>query len=210
MQEKSLLFFLLTVAGISLSGVMMPGPVFAATLARSTNSRFAGSFIAIGHGIVEFPLMVLIYFGLYHLFQTRSVKIALGIIGGVVLIYLGKDIFNLKKAVKVNFKKNNPGSKATLTGALTSLFNPYFILWWITVGTVLIMRSTVFGVAGFVLFGIVHWLCDFLWYSFVSLGAHHSGKMWGEKVQIFLYGISSLLLIFFGTWFVISSIKWMI
>jgi len=175
-----LLFFLLTVIGISLSGVMMPGPVFAATISKSFNSKFAGSFVAIGHGIVEFPLMFLIYFGLYNFFQNQFVRIFLGIAGGIVLIYLGKDIFHLK----------------------------YFVLWWVTVGTTLIIKSASFGLIGFFLFGVVHWLCDFFWYSTVSFVAHHSGKIWGEKAQLLLIGVSSLLLISFGVWFIVSSLRW--
>jgi len=201
-------FFLLTVIGISLSGVMMPGPVLAATLSKSWKSKFAGSFVAIGHGIVEFPLMFLIYFGLYNFFQNQSVKIFLGIAGGVVLIYMGKGIFNLKNTTQSSFK-DNPTSKATIAGAITSLLNPYFILWWVTVGTALIMRSTTFGFIGFILLGIVHWLCDFTWYSLISIGVHHSGKLWGRKAQLLLNGISSLLLIGFGIWFIVSSFKWM-
>jgi len=202
-----LLFFLLTVIGISLSGVMMPGPVFAATISKSFNSKFAGSFVAIGHGIVEFPLMFLIYFGLYNFFQNQFVRIFLGIAGGIVLIYLGKDIFHLKSAVKASFQEN-PTSRATLAGAVTSLLNPYFVLWWVTVGTTLIIKSASFGLIGFFLFGVVHWLCDFFWYSTVSFVAHHSGKIWGEKAQLLLIGVSSLLLISFGVWFIVSSLRW--
>ena len=61
--------FLVKVAGISLSGVMMPGPVFAVTVAKSYKSRFAGIKIALGHALVEIPLMLLIYFGFGRFFQ---------------------------------------------------------------------------------------------------------------------------------------------
>ncbi|MBE0477525.1 LysE family transporter [Candidatus Aerophobetes bacterium] len=199
--------FLLTVALISLSGVMMPGPVLAATIAKSGGSKFAGSYIALGHGLVEFPLMFAIYFGLYNFFQNNLIKITLGLVGGVVLIYMGKGIFNLKKEAEITIKDNNT-STSTLTGAITSMLNPYFILWWVTVGTALIMRSALFGLLGLILFGVVHWLCDFIWYSSVSYGVYRSGEIWGKKVQIVLLGISSLLLIGFGTWFIISSFKW--
>lgn len=201
--------FLLTVAGISLSGVMMPGPVLAATIAKSWKSRFAGSFIALGHGLVEFPLMLVIYLGFYNFFQNHLVKIILGLVGGTVLIYMGKGIFNLRKEAKVSLQDNHT-SKATIAGVITSALNPYFLLWWITVGTALIMKSVIFGILGFVLLAVVHWLCDFVWYSLISYGVHRSGKTWGKKVQMTLLGISSVLLIGFGAWFIISSFKWMV
>lgn len=202
--------FLLTVAGISLSGVMTPGPVFAATVARGWKSKFAGPFIAIGHAIVEIPIMLLIYFGFYSFFQSQSIKIILGLVGGIVLIYMGRGIFNLKKSDAGKIKDNDPSSRTTVAGAITSLFNPYFILWWVTVGAALIMRSTAFGILGFALFGIVHWLCDLVWYSVVSYGVHRSKRVWGRKIQLILYGVSSGLLFGFGVWFIISSFKWMI
>ncbi len=204
-----MLLFSLTVMGISLSGVMMPGPVFAATVARSWQSKFAGSFIAIGHGLVELPLILLIYFGLHNFFQNNSIKIILGITGGLVLIYMGKGIFNSKK-VSQAVSQDKATSKATMAGAITSILNPYFILWWVTVGTALIIRSAIFGVLGLVVLGIVHWLCDFIWYSLISCGLYYSGKIWERKVQLILLKVSSLMLISFGIWFIISSFKWMV
>ena len=55
--------FLLTATAISLSGVLAPGPMTAATLAAGTRSRHAGAIIALGHGVVEFPLMLVIIAG---------------------------------------------------------------------------------------------------------------------------------------------------
>ena len=54
--------FLGSVMLISLSGVLMPGPLFAVTIQKSAKSKIAGALIAVGHGLVEFPLMFLIYF----------------------------------------------------------------------------------------------------------------------------------------------------
>ena len=54
--------FLLSVVVISLSGVMMPGPLFAVTVAKSYKSQLAGMQIALGHALVEIPLILFIYF----------------------------------------------------------------------------------------------------------------------------------------------------
>ena len=64
MLVEKMWFFLLTVAVISLSGVMMPGPMFAITVAKSYKSASAGSLVAIGHGIIKISLMILIYIGM--------------------------------------------------------------------------------------------------------------------------------------------------
>ena len=77
--------FLLSVVVISLSGVMMPGPLFAVTVAKSYKSQFAGVQIAAGHALVEIPLMLLIYFGLGRFFQYELVQLTLSLLGGLVL-----------------------------------------------------------------------------------------------------------------------------
>ena len=61
---------LLSVIVISFSGVMMPGPVFAVTLTKSYKSPWAGTQIALGHAVIEVPLILLIYFGFAQFFQN--------------------------------------------------------------------------------------------------------------------------------------------
>lgn len=81
--------FLLSAVTISLTGVMGPGPITAATLAAGARHRHAGLTLAVGHAIVEFPLLVLIVAGLGRFFQIEGVKIAIGLVGGGFLIVLG-------------------------------------------------------------------------------------------------------------------------
>ena len=58
-----LVAFLLEAVLISLSGVMAPGPMTAAAVGAGSESPRAGALLAVGHGIVEFPLMVAILYG---------------------------------------------------------------------------------------------------------------------------------------------------
>jgi len=76
--------FLLSVVIISLSGVMMPGPMFAVTVAKSYRSQLAGIQIALGHAMVEIPLILLIYFGLAQFFQHEVVRLVLNLVGGAM------------------------------------------------------------------------------------------------------------------------------
>jgi len=54
--------FLLSTVAISLSGVMAPGPITAATLAAGARGRHAGAMICLGHVVVELPLILLLAF----------------------------------------------------------------------------------------------------------------------------------------------------
>jgi threonine/homoserine/homoserine lactone efflux protein len=69
------------------------------------------------------------------------------------------------------------------------------------------MKSLSFGLTGLILFAIVHLLCDFGWFAFVSVMVHRTKSMWGGKVQRGLLIASSLLLIGFGGWFLSSGIR---
>jgi threonine/homoserine/homoserine lactone efflux protein len=94
-----------------------------------------------------------------------------------------------------------------VAGILTSGFNPFFLLWWATIGSMLIMRIIEFGVAGLIIFIIVHWLCDLVWLSLVSVVIYRTRALWGRKVQEWLFIVCSLLLVSFGLWFLVSGIQ---
>ena len=65
----------------------------------------------------------------------------------------------------------------------------------------------VFGIVGLVIFIIVHWLCDLLWLSFVSVTVYKTHSLWGLRFQEWVFIVYSLVLIGFGIWFVVSGIR---
>jgi threonine/homoserine/homoserine lactone efflux protein len=199
--------FLLSVIGISLSGVMMPGPMFAVTLAKSYKSPWAGPQIALGHAIVEIPLMLLIYFGFAQFFQHDLVRFIISILGGAMLIWLGISMFRARAEV-IERGKDLPYN-SVIAGVVTSILNPYFLLWWATIGSMLIMNSLSFGITGLAWLISVHWLCDLAWLSFVSVLVYRTHSFWGKRFQQGLFIVCSLLLLGFGGWFLISGLRLM-
>ena len=183
----------------------MPGPMFAVTVAKSYKSQFAGMQIALGHAIVEIPLILLIYFGFARFFQHELVQFILSVLGGAMLIWLGIGMFKARARV-IEVGKDLPYN-SVVAGVVTSALNPFFILWWATIGGMLIMNSLEFGITGFVLFIPVHWLCDLVWLSFVSILVYKTQSLWGKKFQEGLFITCSLLLIGFGAWFLISGLQ---
>jgi threonine/homoserine/homoserine lactone efflux protein len=196
---------LLSVVVISLSGVMMPGPMFAVTLTKSYKSPLAGAQIAAGHAVIEVPLILLIYFGFAQFFQNITVQLVLNILGGGMIIWLGINMFRARNEVVQ--KGKNLRYNAFVAGILTSGLNPFFLVWWATVGAMLIMRVLDFGAMGLALFTIVHWLCDLVWLSFVSILVYRTHSLWGKKSREWVFIGCSLLLVGFGGWFLISGIK---
>ena len=123
---------------------MMPGPMFAVTVAKSYQSPLAGISIALGHTIVEIPLILLIYFGFARFFEHNMVQLILSILGGTVLIWLGITTFRIR--TKVFRQGRDVTYNPLVAGVVTSILNPFFILWWATIGSMLIMNSLEFGV----------------------------------------------------------------
>jgi threonine/homoserine/homoserine lactone efflux protein len=196
---------LLSVVVISLSGVMMPGPMFAVTLAKSFRSPWAGAQISLGHAVIEVPVILLIYFGFAHFFDNSIVQLVLSILGGGMIVWLGIGMFRSRTEVVTKGKDLPYG--AFTAGIITSGLNPFFLLWWATVGSLLVMKFLEFGAGGLIAFIIVHWLCDLFWLSFVSVVVYKTHSLWGKKLQEWVFIASSMLLAGFGIWFMVSGIQ---
>ena len=196
---------LASVVVISLSGVMVPGPMFAITVAKSYKTPWAGAQISLGHTVIELPLILLIYFGFAGFFQNSVVQLVLSLLGGGMIIWLGISMFRARAEV-VQRGKELPYN-AFVAGIITSGLNPYFLLWWATIGLLLVMKFRDFGTTGLIILIITHWLCDFAWLSVVSLLIYRTQRLWGKKVQQGIFIVCSLLLIGFGGWFLVSGIQ---
>ena len=83
-----LLAFLLEAVFISLSGVLAPGPMTAMAVGKGSDSPHAGALLAVGHGIVEFPLMVAILYGFGVLLNRDGVRVGIALVGGLFLLVM--------------------------------------------------------------------------------------------------------------------------
>ncbi len=196
---------LLSVVVISLSGVMQPGPMFAMTIAKSYKSQWAGVQIALGHAVIEVPLILLIYFGFARFFQNTTVQFVLSMLGGSMIVWLGVSMFRAR--TKVTQRGKDLPYNAFTAGILTSILNPFFLVWWATIGSMLVMKILDFGTMGLVSLIVVHWLGDLVWLSLVSVLIYRTQKLWGRKVQEGIFITCSLLLIGFGAWFLVSGLQ---
>lgn len=197
--------FLASVVFISLSGVLMPGPLFAVTLEKAAKHKTAGALIALGHGIVEFPLMFLIYFGLNQLAVIPvGVEVGVGLVGGLLMMFMGVQTYRNRH--KNNAKPEGSKQDSVIAGIWTTAANAGFILWWITIGTALIMNAKLFGLLGFSVFAGVHWLCDFLWYTVVAVLIFKSRRFWNARVQQGITFFCVAVLIGFGALFFGSAL----
>ena len=197
--------FLASVAFISLSGVLLPGPLFAVTIEKAAKRKTSGALIALGHGIVEFPLMFLIFFLLSGFEVPWYLQAGIGIVGGSLMIFMGVQTFG--KRNRVDEKRAGSLQDSFLAGIRTTAVNPGFILWWLTVGTTLLLNAKAFLLPGFLAFAGLHWSCDFIWYTSVAFLIFKSHKFWTARVHQAIMFFCVAVLIGFGAWF-FSSALW--
>ncbi len=198
--------FLVEAAVISFSGVLAPGPVTAATLAAGVRKPHAGAWIAIGHGIVEFPLMGLIMAGAGTVLASQGFRSGVGLAGGAALLAMaGLMLYGLRRPASQGAPPRT--GRPVLTGIVLTGGNPYFLLWWATVGLALSTRGMSLGVLAFGLFAVMHWLCDLVWLEALSLASNKGVGLLGPKTQRVIAIACSSAMGIFGLLFLRDAIK---
>ncbi|MHC4334538.1 MAG: LysE family transporter [Planctomycetota bacterium] len=197
----NLLFFLLQVFVISFSGAMQPGPVSATVITMGARNRYAGALLAVGHVIIEFPLMILIILGMGKLFRLEKVQVAIGLAGGAFLLLMAAQMMmsiRSKTDQQTKVLKDRP----VLAGVILSASNPYFLIWWATVGLALATRATQWGMWAFALFAVVHWSVDLIWLQILSWLSFKGSNVFGPRGQRTVILICALALLAFGLFFI--------
>jgi threonine/homoserine/homoserine lactone efflux protein len=201
-----LISFLVPAVGISLSGVLSPGPMTAATLAAGTRSRHAGAVMALGHAIVELPLMVLIIVGVGHFFKFEGVKLAIGLVGGAFLVFLGVRMVQDSRR-PIDIKPANAARNDLVAGIMMTAGNPLFLLWWATIGLGLAIQASELGLFAFVLFALIHWLCDLGWLEALSFAGFKGTRLLSDRGQRIVLLVCGLALLFFAANFFYDAAK---
>ena len=204
MDALAAVMFLGMVFLISMSGALGPGPVLAATISKGYDDGRSGLKIATGHMLIEVPLIVGIYFGLETVLRNETLLLAIGLVGGAFLIYMGADMVRSDKVGYSNGRR--AGASALTAGALTTAANPYFFLWWATVGATLITDAVEFGLIMLPIFAMVHLSVDYGWLQFVSFSVFRSKGLWSEKGHRILFIVSGAIMVIFGAYFLLSSL----
>jgi threonine/homoserine/homoserine lactone efflux protein len=129
----------------------------------------------------------------------------IGVAGGLILIYMG---FRTLKTQNEDSKRPSHSRHGSIvSGILATSANPYFLLWWATIGAALIMNASFFGFLGFSTFAVTHWSCDLLWNTFVSLTVFKTRRFWTRKIQRAVFALCSATLTAFGVLFIVSAIR---
>ena len=209
----NLIDFLFTVVIVTASGALAPGPLFFGLLMHgSRDGARAGFSCAIGHTMVEFPLVIALALGLLAAANQPVIKEVIGLIGGVGLIGFGilqvfDTIRNKPEFGTASEKRRLPRSSIILGLALTGL-NPYFILWWLTIGSILIVQALAFAaIIGVLVMYVFHVWMDYAYLTTIAHLGQKGKRVVGSRYYRLVLVAFGLVLIYYGSTFILNAIK---
>jgi threonine/homoserine/homoserine lactone efflux protein len=206
----NLLDFGVEVIVISASGVLAPGPLFFTSLLYgSRQGAHAGIKMAYGHTVVELPLIVLLAAGLFSSTLASRYAGLMGLVGGIgILVFAALQV---ACALKKDMRQKHPAVASKkgpfLAGVALTALNPFFLLWWFAVGLKLIADSQAFGfLYGIALLFVLHVWMDFAWLTATAqFAARGSSALKSKYYQLLLLGLAAIL-IYYGIYFIASSV----
>ncbi|MFZ2472926.1 MAG: LysE family transporter [Methanothrix sp.] len=189
---------------IGLTGALAPGPTLVATVNSSLKEGWkAGPKVIAGHALVETLIFLLIIGGLADAMKEYSRAIALA--GGLALIIFGLMTVNGSRSATLAAPQGQVIGNAYMAGIVTSAANPYFWIWWLSIGSALVLSGLSSGVIMAAVFLIGHWGADFGWYTLVSSSLDRGRGILSEKSYRRILGICGGFLVCFGIYFLSAS-----
>lgn len=201
MIPETLQYFLLAFA-LGLTGALVPGPTLVATVNSSLSTGWlAGPKVTLGHMLSELILFILIFFGLAAVALPYTTAIA-GI-GGIALIGFGVlTILGCRQATL----SASPGqivANPCMAGFLTSVANPYFWFWWLTIGSAMVITGLEGGIILAGVFMIGHWSADLGWYTVVSAAVSRGKSLLSDTLYRWIIAACGIFLVLFGIYYLL-------
>jgi len=210
---------------VALTGAMSPGPLLTYTIIKSAKTRrrgyLMGVWIIAGHAILEMGIVIALLMGFSFFIKNVVVIRGIGIVGGIILTYFGgsiiKDVYQNK--IPVDFLKSsdeqilNPSShddkileNPVVGGILVSMSNPYWWIWWATIGLAFMIQFDISfkqwpKLAAFFL---GHEAGDLFWYLIVSSLAFFGVRKLNKKAYYGILFCCGIFMILFGVYLGVS------
>ncbi len=194
---------------IGLSGALMPGPMLVAVVGQSPRrGALTGPIAVLGHGVLESTLVAAVILGLAEFLKNDAVLAFIAVAGGAMLLWMG--IGMLRSAGKLTLfgepESSGPGNGLAnvhpfWAGIVTSLSNPYWILWWATIGLSYMVIARQLGAAGLLAFLVGHILADLAWYTTISTLVAGGRRWLSDSLYRSMIRVCAVILVFFAVYF---------
>jgi threonine/homoserine/homoserine lactone efflux protein len=188
---------------IALSGALMPGPLLTAVISESMkHGQKTGPLVILGHAILEVIMVAVILLAFYHYAYNFMVLKVVALLGGFILVYTGARMMLTVRSLVLEFKAESPATHSLIfTGITMSLANPYWTMWWLTVGLGLVMAAQRAGWAAIGIFFLGHIAADFGWYSIISFMVSRGRNYLSQSVYRGIVVACGVILVTFGLYF---------
>ncbi len=193
---------------IALSGALMPGPLLTVTISESSQRGFiAGPLLIAGHAILELILVAALLMGLAPFFQMPTVFVISALAGALILFWMAFGMFRSLPSMHFSLEVNNTRrNHPIISGILMSVANPYWVIWWATIGLGYILYSWQFGFWGIVFFFTGHILADLGWYSLISAAVAGGRSFLTDRLYRGMIMACAVFLIVFAGYFAYAGI----
>jgi threonine/homoserine/homoserine lactone efflux protein len=169
----------------------------------------AGTSVVFGHVVAETGMVVLLGLGLSQIIGLKAPFIAICVIGGAFLVLLGINLIKNgqgKASIQTAAEKPTLAYGPIYNGIITSLSNPFFFMWWFTIGAAFVFAGLrLAGLVGLAAFLIGHWASDFSWYGFVSISADRGAAIAGDRAYRIVLMSCGVFLSILGLGFVLNG-----
>lgn len=198
---------------IALSGALMPGPLLAVTVRDASRQGFvAAPLLVLGHGILEAGLLALLVLGLAEWIRGDVATTVIALAGGGMLLWMAIgmarevrtlrfDPAGLQRDPEPAHQTGARGAgffRPVLSGIAASISNPYWTIWWATIGLGYLVISRRLGFTGIALFFAGHILADTVWFLFVGAAVSAGRSRFTDRVYRGIVGACALVLFLFA------------
>lgn len=208
MLELTLIFT--TALLVGLSGALMPGPLTAVAVEHSLARGYrAIPQATLGHGLLEVLMVILLLVGAGDYLALPYVTGIIGLAGGLVLAWMGWGMIRSAAGATLSLDTSSSGETGSTfwSGLIATASNPYWFLWWATIGAGYVALSRNHGYPGVLLFFSGHIVADFLWLSLLA-AALLSGKRWlTDRIYRWIVFGLGLFLAAFSLYFFWSGLR---
>ena len=216
MPVATLPIIFVTSFAVGLSGAVTPGPLLVYDIREALTRGFsAGPLVAAGHSVLELLVVVGLAIGVARFLETDLSGSVIALLGGLFLLWMGWGMVRRpgRHAIPAGDEVapgagSRRGPLSTVAGgALVSMSNPFWSLWWATIGLSYIIWASDLGVAGLASFYTGHILSDILWFSVVSFAVATGRGVLTPALYRGLISVCGLFLLALGAYFILSGAK---
>lgn len=196
------------VIAVSASGALSPGPLTIATIALGARGGWrSGILVSLGHTFFELPYLVVLVFAFNVLtgFLRASVSI-LAVVGALVILYFAYLLLrDAYRGVNLNTSNTLISTNPLIVGFMFTALNPYFLIWWLSIGMTLIAQIQNIGLTSLVIIYPAHVWLDFAWLSIVAGLSKRGSKALSLRGQRIMLATLGVILIIFASNTILKS-----